>query len=190
MTRRTWVLFAIVQFVGVVTCIGYTRFAFDAAHERLGLALWFTCRHVLLPGNLVGGALISTFRLWFRYSWYIESLPLAVVLNAGFWLVCVAASRILREHLAGIKPHRYAIAFVATTTAFILANVVHYYTQPVMYADCFFPHGVPFHLYHEGGYAGGEAIMWGGLAADMLIVVVAATFLGTAWQWRSGKGGF
>jgi hypothetical protein len=179
-------VFAFIQSLGVASYIGAIRFAFDSAHEHIGDALSFAYHYFLQPGNLIGGALLSTFHLWFRY-WYIEFLLGAVVLNAGFWLLCAAASRAVREHMSGVKPHRYAIAFLGTTAAFVALNVLYYHTQPVTCADCFFERGVPFHLYHEGGFAGGEAIMWEGLAADFLMVLAIATLLGSAWKWRSGK---
>ena len=185
MTRRTWVVFAYVQFLGVVSYLG-ALFAFDSQHEGIGVALSFLYTYVLLPGDFIAGALLSTFHLWFRY-WYIEFILGAAVLNAGFWLLCAAASRIVREHRSGVKPHRYSIAFVATTVVFVAVNVLHFYMQRATCSDCFFPHGIPFHLYHEGGFAGGEAIMWGGLAADMLIVLTTAALLGSAWNWRSRK---
>lgn len=186
MTRRVWIVFAFAQVLGVASFIGFIRFAFDSAHERIGTALSFVYRYLLLPGNFVGGALLSTFHLWFRYS-YIEFVLGAVVLNAGFWLLCAASSRVVREHMSGVKPHRYGIAFLGTTVVFFAVNVLHYYTHPVTCADCFFPHGVPFHLYHEGGFVGGDAIMWGGLLADVVIVMVTAALVGSAWKWHSDK---
>jgi hypothetical protein len=149
------------------------------------LLLWFTYRWSLFPGNVVGGLLLSTFHVHSAVAWRIGYLPLAVFLNAGFWLLCVVSFRLVREHLSGSKPHRYAIASLITIFIFILTNIVHSYLRPAMCADCFFPHGVPFHLYHEGGFAGGEAIIWGGLAANALVISAVASLLGGTWQWCS-----
>ena len=153
MTRKKWVVFAIVQLLGCLAFIG-DALAFSPYEGGIGTALWFIYRYLLLPGNLIGGALLSTFNLYLPYWWYLEFVLLAVALNAGFGMLCAAAYRVIREHISGARPHRFAIAFLATTVVFAIVNIVHYHVRPATCSDCFFPHGLPFHLYHEGGFAG------------------------------------
>jgi hypothetical protein len=40
-------------------------------------------------------------------------------------------------------------------------------------ADCFAPHGVPFTLFREGGFAGGSGIVWTGVTLDLLVGLAA-----------------
>jgi hypothetical protein len=178
-----WIVFTIVQVLGCAMFMGAARYNFGAEND-IGAALFSAYRYLLLPGNVIGGVLLSTFDLHLRY---VAFLSLAVVLNAGFWILCVIAFRLMREHFSGAKPHRYAIAFIVVTVTFVVVNVVHYHIRPARCADCLFPHGVPFHLYHEGGFAGGEAIMWPGLAADIAIVLAVSICLGGTWQRLSAK---
>ena len=46
-------------------------------------------------------------------------------------------------------------------------------------ADCFAPHVRPFTYYHEGGYGGGAAYVWPGIAADIGVVLLAAFLIAT-----------
>jgi hypothetical protein len=189
MTRKTWLVFATVQILG---CLAYLRalklLYADPLHHSFGRSLLFlTHRWLAMPGNIVAGLLLSTFHVESVAAWRFGYLSLAVLLNAGFWWLCVAAVRAAREHLLGIKPHRYALTFAIAALVFIIVNIADFHLRPAMCADCFYPHGLPFNLWHEGGFAGGEAIMWGGLAADTLIVAVAATAAGTTWKWWSGR---
>ena len=141
---------------------------------------------LLLPGNLLGGALIETFRLYapaWLHSIYLFYLPVTVIINTVSWLLCAAAWRTVREHVSGVRTHRFAIAFLAVAAVFLCANIVDF-MRPATCFDCFLRRGLPFHLYHEGGFAGGAAIMWGGVAADAFIVVAIAMLLGTLWGWK------
>ena len=185
MTRKTWFAFALVQFLGCSAYLVAMKLLYaDPLHQSLvQTVLWRAYRWSICPGNVVGGLLLSTFHFYSVAAWRFGYLPLAVFLNAGFWWLCVVSLRAIREHVLGVKAHRYAITFVVATIVFVIVNTVDYYSRPAMCSDCFFPHGVPFNLWHEGGFAGGEAIMWGGLAADALIIASAATLMGGAWQW-------
>jgi hypothetical protein len=187
MTRRKWAVFAAIQIAGCVA----TLFVFRAMHGdvRIGWsalrAFHLTGFFLLLPGNLVGGALIQTFRLYppgRLHSTYLFYLPVTVMINAGFCLLCAAAWRTVREHVSGVRAHRFAIALLTVAIVFVCANIVDF-MRPATCFDCFLRRGFPFHLYHEGGFAGGAAIMWGGLAADAFIVVAIAMLLGTLWSW-------
>jgi len=192
MTRRKWLVFAAIQLVGCVAAHFGRLPIYDDVLS--GLALFCVALHVigfflLLPGNILAGALLETFWLWLYSAGWLYSadlllwiyFPLAVTINAGFWLLCAAAWRTAREHFSGVRAHPYAIAFLTATTVFTLVNVVHF-RRPATCADCFLRDGVPFPLYHEGGFAGGAAIMWGGLAADALIVAAVAMLFGAMWR--------
>jgi hypothetical protein len=65
-----------------------------------------------------------------------------------------------------------------------IANNVHSW-RPVTCCDCFWPHGIPFTFYHEGGFAGGEGYVWRGVIGDALVVILFGAILGWAGKWFS-----
>jgi len=81
---------------------------------------------------------------------------------------------------------RYAIAFIAVGGAFAVANVLHF-LRPLTCEDCFFPYGIPFTLYRDGGMAGGAGIVWRGVAADATIVIVSSVLVGRIWHMLFGN---
>jgi hypothetical protein len=81
---------------------------------------------------------------------------------------------------------RCGIAFLAVSIVLTTFNV-HNFLRRVGCDDCFFPYGVPFTLYTDGGYAGGKGMVWAGLVADVAIVVVASVVIGGLWQAIANK---
>lgn len=75
---------------------------------------------------------------------------------------------------------RYITASLLVLTIFAIANALNFRRQ-VTCLDCFFPYGLPFALYQEGGEGGGAGIVWTGLAADVVILILASVLLGWAW---------
>lgn len=73
-----------------------------------------------------------------------------------------------------------------TVLAFAVANYFNF-SRTVTCADCFFPYGVPFTVFREGGYAGGGGIVWPGVAADFALVVAISWLLAWIWQRAFGK---
>ena len=49
--------------------------------------------------------------------------------------------------------------------------------------DCFFPHGLPFTLFREGGFAGGGGVVWTGLALDFGAAIVCGIALAWVLGW-------
>jgi hypothetical protein len=79
------------------------------------------------------------------------------------------------------KSSRYAIVFFGVALVLVAANV-HNFLRPKTCYDCFFPYGIPFTLYQEGGEGGGAGIVWVGLLADAAIVIVSSLIVGSAWR--------
>jgi hypothetical protein len=71
----------------------------------------------------------------------------------------------------------YVAGFVLVSLIMAVANTLHFSRQ-VTCADCFFPYGVPFTIYHEGGFAGGAGFNTIGIVADVAILVIASFALG------------
>jgi hypothetical protein len=76
---------------------------------------------------------------------------------------------------------RYSIGVLASAGFFVAINLLHF-SRPVTCADCFFPYGVPFTIYHEGGFVGGAGFVWAGIAADLFVTLVFGIVVG--WIWR------
>jgi hypothetical protein len=76
---------------------------------------------------------------------------------------------------------KYGIAFFAVTVLFAILHTRDS-LRPVTCWDCFFPYGVPFTFYQEGGYAGGAGVVWKGLVADAALVIVVSALVGHIWQ--------
>jgi len=81
---------------------------------------------------------------------------------------------------------RYGIAFATTGLVFVIANTAHFVRRVTCY-DCFFPYGLPFTFYRDGGEGGGGGLELRGLAADAAVVMVSAALLGGLWQWLGAK---
>jgi hypothetical protein len=56
------------------------------------------------------------------------------------------------------------------------------FLRPVTCWDCFFPYGIPFTFFREGGFAGGGGIVWIGATGDAAIVLSFGT------RFRLGMG--
>ena len=72
----------------------------------------------------------------------------------------------------------YAIGLLVSAGVFAVINYRHFH-RPAACADCFFPYGLPFTIYHEGGFGGGAGYVWAGLAGDAALMLG----LGLAIGW-------
>jgi hypothetical protein len=64
---------------------------------------------------------------------------------------------------------RFQWCVIAAASILVLVNIASF-LRPVWCADCFFPYGLPFTLFTEGGFAGGGGIVWRGLVADAALL--------------------
>jgi hypothetical protein len=94
MNRRGWLIFLAVQTVGEVC-------AWTARHflSALGPALWIIGSVLLLPGDLAGAFIVEKL-LWksglTATQLTILQVPVGLVINAVFWLLCGRLYRFLR----------------------------------------------------------------------------------------------
>jgi len=172
-SKRAWLVFAAIQTTGSILA-SYGTVHSESAFVRVS---WLVGFLLLLPGNIPAMAVGQT--LLHVRSAYIF-FPIAIACNVILWLTCSAVWRIVRRGSQGTS-YTYSISFAAVGLVFAILNTVHFLRPPTCW-DCFFPYGVPFTLYHDGGYAGGNGFVWGGLAADVGCVVLAALLVGCAWE--------
>jgi hypothetical protein len=169
-SKRTWLVFAAIQLVGC-TLSGFGTVYSESAFVR---GAWLIGFLLLVPGNLPAMALgQALIHLRTAYVFF----PVAIACNLLLWFMCSTLWRTFRPHTPKNQPNWYAIALLTTALVFVTANTIHF-LRPASCADCFFPYGLPFTLYHDGGFAGGAAFVWGGLAADIACVVGIALLIG------------
>ena len=72
---------------------------------------------------------------------------------------------------------RYIGGLLISTGVFGLINYLHFH-RPESCDDCFFPYGLPFTMYHEGGFAGGAGFVWLGLAGDLAAMLSCGIAIG------------
>jgi len=177
-SKRAWLVFGSVQIIGCILATYGTVYS-ESAFVRWS---WLCGFLLLLPGNLPAMALNQ--KLVHVRTAYIF-FPVAVASNAMLWVTCSAVWRMIRRHTQS-RIDRYRIALAATSLAFVLANTVHFLRRVTCY-DCFFPYGVPFTFYRDGGYAGGGGLVLRGLIADAATVIVCSVLLGGLWQRFAAK---
>jgi hypothetical protein len=178
-SKRAWLLFSALQIVGCILASYGTMYS-ESAFVR---GSWLCGFLLLLPGNLLPGnlpAMALDRKLVHVRAAYIF-FPIAIACNAMLWVTSSAVWRVLRRGRPTGQSYRYSIVFAATGLLFMIVNTTHFLRRANC-ADCFFPYGLPFTFYHEGGFAGGNAFVWGGLAADVGCVVVVALLVGRIWQ--------
>jgi hypothetical protein len=176
--KRAWLIFGAVQIIGCILA-GYGTVYSESAFVR---GSWLCGFLLLLPGNLPAMALSQTL-VHVRAAYIF--FPVVVACNAMLWVMCSAVWRMLRRDRWSTLD-RYGIALAATGIVFAAANTLHFLRRVTCY-DCFFPYGVPFTFYRDGGYAGGGGLVLRGLAADTGTVIVSTVLIGGLWQWLAAK---
>jgi hypothetical protein len=176
-SKRAWLIFGAVQMVGCIL-LAYGTMLSESAFVRGSSLSGFL---LLLPGYLPAMVVGQVIHVRTRYVFF----PVAAACNAIFWLMCSALWRILRRGGPIGTSHKYALAVAATALVFVAVNTI-LYLRPATCSDCFFPYGVPFTLYRDGGFAGGGGFVVRGLAADAATAIVIGLLLGGIWAegWR------
>ncbi len=180
MGKRAWVVFAAIQTAGCAFASYGTVYS-ESVFVR---GSWLVGFLLLLPGNLTAQA-ASQILIHVRAAYIF--IPVAVASNGILWITLSGFWQILRRSNPKGTFYRYSFALAVACLTFVVANTIHF-LRPITCDDCFFPYGVPFTLYHDGGYAGGAGVAWAGLAADAGCIVLAALIVGRIWEilakWR------
>jgi hypothetical protein len=101
-------------------------------------------------------------------------------------ILALLAAGILATEVAGnlggeTTRKRFQQCVIAAASILVVVNIANF-LRPVWCADCFFPYGLPFTLFTEGGYAGGGGIVWLGLVADAALIPAFATICTLLWN--------
>jgi hypothetical protein len=173
-SKRAWLVFAAIQTIGCILA-GYGTVYSESAFVR---GSWLLGLFLLLPGNLPAAA-VGQKLIHIRTAYIF--FPIAVVCNAILWAMWSGIWRMVRNGKPTRTPQRYKITIVVTAIVFVIVNTIHF-LRPVTCFDCFFPYGLPFTFYRDGGFAGGGGLVLRGLAADAATVITMAMLLGILWE--------
>lgn len=81
---------------------------------------------------------------------------------------------------------RTLASFLISSIAFGSLNYAHFH-RVAYCTDCFVFYGLPFTFVREGGFVGTTSILWSGLFADLLAVVVVSLVLAEFWKRQSAR---
>lgn len=101
-------------------------------------------------------------------------------------MLAIIAAGILAIEVAGrlggeTTRKRFQQCVITAASILVVVNIINF-LRPVWCADCFFPYGLPFTLFTEGGFAGGGGIVWLGLVADAALIPAFATICTLLWN--------
>jgi len=149
------------------------------------LVLIFALLGVTLT-NLAGRIPVGEFWQWqwlhriYRVWWLSECSAIILALIAAGLVTIDVAGRIGGDAMR----KRFQWSIIGAASLLVALNIVHF-LRPVWCADCFFPYGVPFTLFTEGGYGGGGGFVWTGLVADAALIPAFATVCTLLWNQMS-----
>lgn len=127
------------------------------------LAIVFVLLRVIL--NHVAFHFPPVFWPWFhrifRAWWLAECSAIILALIA----TGIAAIEVAGTLGGETTRKRFQRCIIAAASILVVVNIADF-LRPVSCADCFFPYGLPFTLFTEGGFAGGGGIVWLGLVAN------------------------
>ena len=84
-----------------------------------------------------------------------------------------------QESSKAVKQWRFAACLLVSAPLFFVVNYFQFEIRPIICADCFLPHGIPFTYFREGGFAGGGGWAWIGILGELMAVIAFGFLL--AW---------
>jgi hypothetical protein len=183
-SRKRWLLvWGCYGFVKVITftAIFWAKYSLEygGAFDYLGwasAAAWSSLRILHIRNATFPVAFLLGFALKAIVEPAIDSGLAAIV-----WRVYGSLSHETRPHRRIATIERYGVSLLFSACALGIANNFHFARMGTC-SDCFRPDGIPFTLFHEGGFAGGEGFVWKGVIADSVIVLVVGIALGLIWN--------
>jgi hypothetical protein len=113
----------------------------------------------------------------FRVLWLSECSAILLALIAAGLVATEVAGNIGGD----TTRRRFQWCVIAAASILVVVNIASF-LRPVWCADCFFPYGLPFTLFTEGGFAGGGGVVWLGLVADAALIPALATICTLLWS--------
>jgi len=184
-SRLSWLTHSLKRWLALWSLVGLLDLGVILLLASLTNALALeSIARIVCPGAFV----LAGFHGESRLAVIISAISAAAIGNAAIYFVLAAFSWWLFERIAKkLRTHEilnaievYSTCLLISSCVFGLVNAPNF-IRPVSCWDCFFPYGVPFTLFREGGYAGGGGLVWPGLLADLLVVIVFGIALALAF---------
>ena len=136
---------------------------------------------VLLRMILIGSRFPHKFWPWLPRIFRVWSLSeYSAILLALFGLGYIAIE-VVGKIGSETTRKRFQRCLIAATASLGVVNISNF-LRPVGCADCFFPYGLPFTFFTEGGFAGGGGVVWLGLMADAAMIAAFAAICTLVWN--------
>ncbi|MBZ5549747.1 MAG: hypothetical protein LAO22_17615 [Acidobacteriia bacterium] len=176
--------------IAAALCIGLLFYGVSACGSRIKaaklllvnsglLALIFVLLRVIL--NKVAFHFPSMFWPWFhrifRVWWVSECSAIILALIAASLVAIEVAGNIGGD----TTRMRFQWCVIVAASILVVVNIANF-LRPVWCADCFFPYGLPFTFFTEGGFAGGGGFVWLGLVGDAALIPAFATVCTVLWN--------
>ena len=182
--RKRWVLIwgcyavlKVIIFAGFIWVRYYPDFlgGFDAVGWE-AQAVWMG----LYTLHIHPSSLLIEFFLGFSLKAIVDAAIDCGLATIAWWVYSLLAHKVGGDRKI-VPMERYGISLLFSACAFGIANHLHFAREGTCW-DCFRPDGVPFTLFHEGGFAGGEGFVWKGVIADSLIALGIGLVIGLVWN--------
>src|ERR1700722_18063296 len=118
------------------------------------------------------------FRVW----WLSECSVIILALIA----VGVVAIEVAGKIGGDTTRRRFQWCVIAAASILVAVNIANF-LRPAWCSDCFFPYGLPFTFFTDGGFAGGGGFVWHGLVGDVALIPAAATLFTLLWNQIAGS---
>ncbi len=176
--------------IAAALCIGLLFYVISACGSRIKAAkiLLFNSGLFALIFAVLRATLDSEARhfppvFWpwlhriFRVWWLSEcSAIMLALVTAGLVAIEVAGN------MGGdTTRRRFQSCLIAAASILVVVNIANF-LRPVWCADCFFPYGLPFTFFTDGGFAGGGGFVLLGLVADAALIPTFAAICTLLWK--------
>lgn len=176
--------------IAATLCIGLLFYAVSRCGSRTKaaelllvgsglLALIFVLSRVVL-NNVVfhfSPVFWPWFHRMFRVWWVSECSAILLALMAAAVVAIEVAGNIAGDTIR----MRFQWCVIAATSILVVINIAHF-LRPVRCADCFFPYGLPFTFFTDGGFAGSGGFVWLGLVGDAALIPAFAIVCTLLWN--------
>jgi hypothetical protein len=173
--------------IAAALCIGSLSYGAAVYGSRIKDAKLFLLNAGLLA--LISATLRVTLNVAWRtelWSWLHRIYRVSWLSECSAIILGLIATGLMTIEVAGkvggdAMQKRYQWSMIGGASVLVAANTVHF-LRPVDCADCFFPYGLPFTLFTEGGYGGGGGLVWAGIIANAVLIPAFAIICTLLWN--------
>lgn len=175
--------------IATALCLGLFFYGMSAcgSHIKAAKLLLFNAGFLALIFVTLRVGLAKSFRHFNLYSpwphrayrvWWVSECSVIILALIAAGLVAIEAAGCIGGKLTRRRFQTSIIAGTLILVAFNIANLLRF----VSCFDCFYPYGLPFTFYTEGGYAGGGGFVWYGIVGDAAVIFAFAAVCTILWN--------